>query len=72
MKNYGTWKEEKLFQEDHLSIQLEQPDFSFKIKEFKEKFHFSDVLVRMKKDKHLKILLKKTVSTDISVKMIQK
>lgn len=72
MKNYGTWREEKLFQEDHLSTQLEQPDFSFKIKESKEKLHFSDVLERMKKDKHLKILSKKTVSMDISAKMKQK
>ena len=50
-KNYGIWKEEKLFQEDHLSIQLEQPVSSLKIKEFKEKSHILDVLEMMKKDK---------------------
>jgi len=36
-KNCGIWKEEKLFPEDPLSIQPEQPVSSSKIKVFKEK-----------------------------------
>ena len=69
MKNCGIWREEKPFLEVHLSIQLEQPVSSLKIKEFKEKSLILDALEMMKKDKHLKNLWRKVECMETSAKI---